>query len=187
MVSVFGNDGEVAAIAAAISTGARLHVTLPNGARTAIHLGDNPATFRGHIAITGRPRPLRHLLAFSETVTQNGSDGKVFVLHNYAPLIWANVISFMGLPAIPEWASAGLDMLREKNLVRELEGFNCSPVIVAVPREELLAWIGDQVRADNLLFPLENGPVRWPAYGAHDLLSAPPEEFKSLTAEEVGF
>ena len=187
MLSVFGNDGEIAAIAAAISTGSHLTAKLPDGTRTSIHLGDKPATFRGQIAVPGRPRPLRHLLAFSETVTQNGSDGTVFVLHNRASLIWASVVSFMGLPAVPEWAVSGLEMLREKGLIREIDGFNCSPVIVKIPREELLDWIGKEVRTSNLFFPSANGPVKWPAYSAQDMLSGPPEEFMGLTAKEVGF
>ncbi len=179
MLSVFGNDAEVAAVAAAISSGAKLHAKLPDGTQASLQLGEKPATFRGQISIPSRTRPLRHLLAFSETVTRNGADGSVFVLHNDAPLIWASVISFLGLPATPEWASRGLEMLRDKKLIRELKGFRCTPVIVTVSREDLLAWIGDEIRASNFCLPAANGPVKWPPFDVQDLL------FKSGTSGAV--
>jgi hypothetical protein len=102
----------------------------------------------------------------------NGTAGSVTVLHNDATLIWATVISFLGLPALPEWAGAGVQMLRNTEKIREIAGFNCSPVTVTITREELLKWIGSQVEGNLLNLPEAAGPIIWPAYGIKDLLSA---------------
>jgi hypothetical protein len=103
---------------------------------------------------------------------QNGTNGSVTVLHNDDTLIWATVISFLGLPALPDWAEPGVQMLRDTEKIREIIGFNCSPVTVTITREELLQWIGLQVAEKMLFLPEAAGPVRWPSYGIKDLLSA---------------
>jgi hypothetical protein len=103
---------------------------------------------------------------------QNGTNGSVTVLHNDDTLIWATVISFLGLPALPEWAGPGVQMLRNTEKIREIIGFNCSPVTVTITREELLSWIGTQIAEKMLVLPEAAGPVIWPAYGIKDLLSA---------------
>jgi hypothetical protein len=172
MLSLFGNDSEMAAVSGAISTGARLTAKLPDGTQLELHMGEKPTTYRGHLAIPGRQRPVRHTLCFSEALMLNGTAGFVTVLHNEDTLIWATVISFLGLPALPEWAGAGVQMLRDTEKIREITGFNCSPVTVTITREELLKWIGSQVKGKLLRFPDASGPIIWPAYGIKDLLSA---------------
>jgi len=172
MLSVIGNDSEMAAISGAISSGARLTAKLPDGAQLDLHMGEKPTTYRGHLAISGRQRPVRHILCFSNALMLNGAAGSVTVLHNDDTLIWATVISFLGLPATPEWSGAGVQMLRDTQKISEITGFNCSPVTVTVTREELLLWIGEQVKGGLLTIPEENGPVIWPVYGIKDLLRA---------------
>ena len=172
MLSLFGNDSEMAAVSGAISTGSRLTAKLPDGTRLELNMGEKPTTYRGHLAIPGRLRPVRHILCFSEALMLNGTAGSVTVLHNDDTLIWATVISFLGLPALPEWAGAGVQMLRNTEKIREIAGFNCSPVTVTITREELLKWIGSQVEGKLLNLPEAAGPIFWPAYGIKDLLSA---------------
>jgi hypothetical protein len=172
MLSLFGNDSEMAAVSGAISSNSRLTAKLPDGSRLELFMGEKPTTYRGHLSIPGRTRPVRHVLCFSEALMQNGTAGSVTVLHNDDTLIWATVISFLGLPAMPEWAGAGVQMLRNTEKIREITGFNCSPVTVTTSREELLKWIGSQVKEKLLFLPDAEGPVIWPAYGINDLLSA---------------
>jgi len=81
-------------------------------------MGQKPTTYRGHLSIPGRLRPVRHILCFSEALMQNGTNGSVTVLHNDDTLIWASVISFLGLPALPEWAGPGVQMLRNTEKIR---------------------------------------------------------------------
>jgi len=176
MLSIFGNDAEIAAISAAISTGAQLTAMLPDGTTKHLSLGDDVTNYRGHIQIADRKRPIRHLLSFSKALTQNGMDGKVYLLYNDPALIWATVISFLGLPATPEWADAGVQMLSQTGKIEQMTGFNCTPVAVKVAREELLAWIGEQVRAGALEFPAKSGPIFWPRYDVQHLVPLPEED-----------
>ena len=180
MLSIFGNDSEMAAVSGAISTNSRLTAKLPDGVRFELFMGEKPTTYRGHLSIPGRQRPVRHILCFSEALMQNGANGSVTVLHNDDTLIWASIISFLGLPALPEWAGAGVQMLRDTEKIQEITGFNCSPVTVTVDRKELLDWIGSQIKEKLLFLPDTAGPVIWPSYGINDLL------FPSAVEENAG-
>src|SRR5580765_7013986 len=70
LLSVVGNDQEIAAIAAAISDDARFYASGPQFNRIMISLGKEADVFRGTINIPGRRRPLRHLVAVSEDMSQ---------------------------------------------------------------------------------------------------------------------
>ena len=176
MLSIFGNDAEIAAISAAISTNASLTAKLPDGTYKTLSLGDHVTNYRGTIQLPGRQRPLRHLLSLSQELMQNGLDGKVFLLNNDHSLLWATVISLMGLPATPDWTGPGVDFLYCSGMVEELQGFNCSPIAIKLNREDLLHWIGDQVRCGALAFPSQQGPIRWPRYTTEYLIRSPEEE-----------
>jgi len=82
MLSLFGNDSEMAAVSGAISINSRLTAKLPDGSRLELFMGEKPTTYRGHLSIPGRLRPVRHILCFSEALMQNGTAGSVTVLHN---------------------------------------------------------------------------------------------------------
>ena len=73
-------------------------------------------------------------------------------------------------------------MLRHTEKIQEITGFNCSPVTVT-DREELLRWIGSQVKEKLLFLPDAEGPVIWPSYGINVLLfSLTVEEFPGIAA-----
>lgn len=171
MVSIFGNDAEVAAFSAAIASDLPLMVTTPEGENHTLRLGEKPVAYRGHIQIPGRPKPVRHLLALSQNILQNGMNGKVYLLDSDPALVWATVISFLGLPATPEWAAEGVKWLSQTGKIKEMQGHSCSPLVIEVSREDLLGWIGDGVRSKLLPFPKENGPIFWPRYSLSDILT----------------
>jgi hypothetical protein len=173
MLSLFGNDSEMAAISGAISTGQRLTAELPDGEILKLYMGERATSYRGHLLIPGHKRPVRHMLCFSSKLMVNGGDGSVTVLHNDDTLIWASVISFLGLPAMPEWSGPGVQMLRNTEKITHITGFNCSPVTVTVTREDLLSWIGSEVKGGLLTVPEKSGPVFWPSYGLSDILTPP--------------
>jgi hypothetical protein len=173
MLSYFGNDAEIAAISAAISSNTSLTLMLPDGSERRVALGEKIVNYRGSIQIPGHPRPVRHVLSFAQDMLQNGMEGKVFLLNDDPRLIWATVISFLGLPATPEWAEAGVKMLRSREKFKELEGLNCSPAVISIAREELLSWIGEQIKMGTLPFPETAGPVQWPRYQVTDLFPTP--------------
>lgn len=103
-------------------------------------------------------------------------DGTVYLLYDDPALIWATVISFLGLPATPQWADAGVRMLSQTGKIEQMTGFNCTPIAVKVAREELLAWTGEQVQDGALNFPEKSGPIFWPRYDAQHLVPLPEED-----------
>lgn len=68
MLSIFGNDAEITAISAAISTGAQLTAMLPDVTTRHLSLGDEVTNYRGHIETADRERPIRLLLSFSKAL-----------------------------------------------------------------------------------------------------------------------
>ena len=75
LLSVVGNDQEIAAIAAAISDEARFYATGPDFSRFMTSLGQEAEVFRATINISGRRRPLRHLVAVSDELSQTRCGG----------------------------------------------------------------------------------------------------------------
>src|SRR3989442_15567736 len=71
---------EIGAIAAAFGNGDMFTVIDPNGAETLVALGEKPLLFRGSIAVAGRKRPLRHLVACSQELAATSSDGKLLLM-----------------------------------------------------------------------------------------------------------
>ena len=181
MVSLFGNDAEIAAFQAAIQSDLPLQAIDPQGRHHTLQLGEKAATYRGNIQIPGRARPLRHLLAFSKRILQNGTEGSVYLLDRDPHLVWATVVSFLGLPATPEWAQAGVKWLSDSGKLIEMEGYGCEPITVQTTREEMLAWIGEGVRLRALPFPKHDGPIFWPQFGLKDIISS-----AAMDEEETG-
>lgn len=171
MLSIFGNDAEVAGFQGALISRTPMMATTPDGKQFSIDMGDKVATFKGHIQIPGRPRPIRHLVAFSQALTQNGMDGRVFLFNRRPDIAWATIISFLGLPATPDWAEKGMKWLEDSEKLSQLESYGCSASVVMVSRDELLRWIGDGIRSGELNFPQQSGPVIWPQYKLRDLFS----------------
>jgi len=75
LLSVIGNDQEVAAIAAAIADEARFYASGPDVHRLMITLGNEAEVFRSSMSIPGRRRPLRHLVAISEELSKTRAGG----------------------------------------------------------------------------------------------------------------
>lgn len=171
MVSIFSNDSEISAFAAAIIADVPLIAQTPDGQHHTLRFGEKAATYKGHIQLPGRQRPLRHLLAFSRAILQNGTEGKVYMLNQQRDLVWATIVSYLGLPAVPEWADAAIQWLKMSGKMVEMEGYQCSPFSVSTTREEMLEWIGYNVKEKHLPFPEYDGPIFWPRYGLENIVS----------------
>lgn len=170
VLSLFGGDSEIAAFSGALSMGESIEITLPDGATYSASMGDKAVTYRGHLKVPGSDRPVRHLLALSQEVVQNGLLGSVYLLQKDPKLVWAAVASLVGIPATPAWAEKAVAWLEREGKIEAMDGFGCAPIKVTVNREELLEWIGEGVWKGSLPFPEQNGPVLWPAYGLNSLL-----------------
>src|SRR5204862_928706 len=116
---------EIGAIAAAFGNGDMFTVIDPNGAETLVALGEKPLLFRGSIAIAGRKRPLRHLVACSQELADMSSDGKLLLISDSDDdrFIWSSLVSHYGLPATPEWGPWLLAELRSQRRIHSLPGF----------------------------------------------------------------
>jgi hypothetical protein len=113
-VSVIGGDLEIGAVAAAFGNGDLFTVVDPTLVESIVSLGDKPLLFRGSIAIAGRKRPLRHLVACSQELAESNADGKLLLLSNEDRFIWSSLVSHYGLPATPEWGTWTLAELRSQ-------------------------------------------------------------------------
>ena len=66
LISVIGGDTQIAAISAAISLGDRFMIEGPGVPPVRVCLERNAEVYKGAIQVSGRKRPLRHLIGLSE-------------------------------------------------------------------------------------------------------------------------
>ncbi|HZQ18929.1 MAG TPA: hypothetical protein VFA90_09415, partial [Terriglobales bacterium] len=161
-VSVVGGDIEIGAIAAALGNGDMFTVMDPAGGENIVALGEKPLLFRGSVAVAGRKRPLRHLVACSQGLAGTTADGKLLLASDDDSFIWSSWVSHYGLPATPEWGPWMLGELRSQKRVHALLGFGYRGVAISATRKQLLALLSRGLRTRKLRFPPENGPVEWP-------------------------
>src|SRR6267378_7606886 len=76
LVSMIGGDAEIGALWAAVTEGALFHIQLTGGTPIAASLGLEAQCYRGSLAVLGRKRPARHLVAVSAELakTKPGAD-----------------------------------------------------------------------------------------------------------------
>jgi hypothetical protein len=160
LVSVFGGDQEVGAIAAAIADEQRFQISLPGGAELFGFLGEKPVMYRASLQIPGRKRPVRHLVAVSQTLfgTTLGADGQSrrTILYDGSPefVLYRLAVRF-GLPALPEWAEWFQADLDRRVLVEELLGFNCSPVAIKGTKLRMLRILSTGIKRRLIAVPPE--------------------------------
>jgi hypothetical protein len=160
LVSVFGGDQEVGAIAAAIADEQRFQISLPSGAELFGFLGEKPVMYRASLQIPGRKRPVRHLAAVSQTLfgTTLGAGGQArrTILYDGSPEFALHRLAVrFGLPALPEWAEWFRADLDRRGLVEELLGFNCSPVAIKGTKLRMLRILSTGIKRKLIAVPPE--------------------------------
>lgn len=175
LLSAFGNDAEIGAVTAAIYEDHALELIFPDGSKSTARFGKHVTCCKGVLKAPSYPRPVRHLLASSQTLQANGAAGRTIVM-NYGEdtldIVWSTLVSLLGLPADPRWAGYILAQLDVDDRVQRISGIGCQPAIIQATRADLLARVGKAL-ADGLLpFPDKNGPVVWPRYTLDHLLHA---------------
>ena len=170
LVSVFGNDSDIGAITAAVHEKASFSVSFPDGETKEVSLGEKPCCYRGSVSLPGRKHPIRHLVAISQELHMNGNAGRTILKRYRREEAWAILVSFLGLPAVPEWADSVLPILERDGRIAEIDGIGCRPVVVHATTEELLDWVGAQLRSRALTFPDSRGEIRWPRYSVTEAL-----------------
>ena len=147
LLSVIGNDQEVAAIAAAIADEARFYASGPDVNRLMITLGKEAEVFRSSMSIPGRRRPLRHLVAISEELSKTRAGGnptarRTILCDDDRAFLLYRIGARFGLPVLPEWSEWFGQMLEHKNTIEPLIGIGCTPVVVKGTKKRFLGWIG---------------------------------------------
>ncbi|WP_420236850.1 hypothetical protein ACOBR2_14595 [Telmatobacter bradus] len=182
LISVFGNDSDVGAITAAVHEKATFTLTFPDGEVKEVSLGEHASCYKGAVSLPDRKHPVRHLVAVSEALYTNGGVGRTILLGYQLDQAWTTLVSFLGLPADPSWAEHVLGIVEAEERIKPLDGIGCQPVLISATTEELLEWIGDELRSGALSFPERNGPIVWPRFS---LKSSP--NLPLPTAQSIGF
>lgn len=165
-VSMIGGDAEIGALGAAVTEGALFHIHLPGGTPLTASLGLDAQCFRGSVAVPGKKRPARHLIAVSAELarTKPGADreGARTILCDDDPVfVLYRVASRYGLPVVPEWAPWFMRELNQQKAIRPLMGLGCSPVVVKGNKQTFLGWIGKALKQRLICIPKENGAIHW--------------------------
>jgi hypothetical protein len=166
LVSMIAGDAEIGALWAAVTEGALFHIQLPGGTPIAASLGLEAQCFRGSVAVPGRKRPARHLVALSAELakTKPGADreGIRTVLCNDDPAFVLYRVAYRyGLPAVPDWAPWFMRELNQRKAITPLLGLGCSPVLVRGNKQTFLKWIGRALSKCLIRIPEENGSISW--------------------------
>jgi len=166
LVSVIGNAQEIAAIAAAISEDARFYASGPGFERSIITLGEEAEVFRSSIAVPGRRRPVRHLVAVSAELsrTRAGTEpsARRTVLCDSAPAFLRYRLGVrFGLPILPEWSEWFGGELARRNALEPLIGVGCRPVLVKGTKKRFLGWIGHALKRGVIRIPPDQGCPTW--------------------------
>jgi hypothetical protein len=174
VLSVFGNDSDVGAITAAVHEKATFALTFPDGTIKEVTLGEHASCYKGAVTLPNRKHPVRHLLAISQEIHNNGTAGRTLLLRYRRDEAWATLVSLLGIPADPAWADHVMGVVEEKKRIEQIDGIGCEPVRILATTEEMMEWIGEGLRSGSLKFPTSIGPVRWPRFAVTELLRPVP-------------
>ena len=165
LISVVGGDTQISAISAAISMGDCFLVEGAEVEPIRVCLERNAQCFRGSIQLSGRKKPLRHLVGMSEEFASgnlSAGSGRTILAGSNERFVWSSIAHLYGIPGIPEWADWFQEELIAHRALTPLLGIGCDPVIIRGRKEEFLDWLSWGVESGAVRFPEETGPVSWP-------------------------
>jgi hypothetical protein len=171
-ISVIGGDTQISAVSAAISMGERFMVEAPGVEPIRVSLERNAQCFKGSLQMTGRKKPLRHLIGISEEFAGGASSvsDRTLLADSGALFVWASLAEIHGIPGVPEWADWFLGQLQKHKALVPLVGVGCNPVLAKGNKEQFLSWLSDGVWGGDLPFPQESGPIHWPSFDLQQVL-----------------
>jgi hypothetical protein len=161
LVSVVAGDTEIGALSAAFGSHDPFTVIDPAGTEKIVSLGESPTCFRGALNISGRKRPLKHMVALSQEMIGNSGQERLLLIANEPTFVWSSLVLHFGLPAVPDWADWFLSELHSRKCIQPMMGFGYKGIAVKINREELLKLIEHGLRKRRLGFPPRNGSVQW--------------------------
>jgi hypothetical protein len=157
-------DTQIAAIGAAISM-SDFMVEGPGLLPTRVCLKRNAQCFKGSIQLSGRKKPLRHLIDLSEEFAsgnRSATSGRTLPASSDKGFIWASIADIYGIPSVPEWAYWFQGELNTHHPIAPTLGIGCSPIIIKGDKTQFLDWLSWGVDSEAIRFPADNGPVYWP-------------------------
>jgi hypothetical protein len=172
LISVIGGGTQISAISAAISMGDRFMVEGPDVLPTRVCLERNAQCFKGSIQVSGRKKPLRHLIGVSEefaTASLSANSGRTLLAGSGRQFVWASIAQIYGIPGVPEWAGWFHEELKAHHAVIDALGIGCDPVIIKGTKELFLDWLGWGVEGGAIQFPVGAGSIRWPRLSVQEL------------------
>jgi hypothetical protein len=161
VISVFGSDVDIGSIWAAIAGQELLTVSGPGIEQRRVSLGKDPRVFRGTIAVAGRSRSIRHLMALSAQMADDTDVGRIIVSECDPEFVLYRISQRLGLPVHPSWAKWFWAMLKQHKRTKPLDGLGYQPIAIAGTKQEFLEWIGDAVKEKVIEIPDENDSIRW--------------------------
>ena len=176
LISVIGGDTQISAISAAISLGDRFMIEGPQFPPVRVCLERNAQCFKGSIHLSGRKKPLRHLIGLSEEFASGNTlatSGRTLLASSDKGLVWASIADIYGIPGIPQWADWFEGELNTHHAIVPALGIGCNPVIIKGEKEQFLDWLSWGVESDAVRLPDEPGPIHWPAMSLEDMFVRP--------------
>ncbi len=172
LISVIGGDTQISAISGAISLGDRFMIEGPQVSPVRVCLERNAQCFKGSILLSGRKKPLRHLIGLSEefaSANRSATSGRTLLASSDKELVWASVADIYGIPGIPEWAGWFEGELNTHHAIAPMLGIGCNPVLIKGQKEQFLDWLSWGVESEAIAFPETVGSIRWPSTSAQDM------------------
>ena len=113
--------------------------------------------------VSGRKRPLRHLVSCSQGLADKTSDGRLLLVSDDQLFVRSSLECHDGLPVTPAWGPWVISQLQQQKRIQQLPGFEYAGVAIEAKRKDLLALLRRGLRNHQLVFPPSNGAVEWPA------------------------
>lgn len=166
LISVFGNDQEIAAIAAALTDTSWFNISGPGLPEMAVSLGEKAIVFRASVTVAGRKRPLRHLVALSEELGARYAAGdrkaqRTILCDDRPEFILHRISAQFGLPAVLGWSEWFTSELRRIGAVEQLVGLGCSPVAVKGSKKRFLALLTRGLKLNRIHLPENDSTMGW--------------------------
>ena len=160
LVSIVAGDTEIGALAAAFASHDPFTVIDPDGNEKIVSLGESPTCFRGAINISGRKRPLKHLVALSQEMTGATSQDRLLLVSDEPGSSGRRLCCTSDFPRCQSGPTGFWRSCIHARGCSPL-GFGYQGVAVKTNRQELLKLIEQGLKQKKLSFPLVNGPVQW--------------------------
>jgi len=176
LISVIGGDTQVAAVRAAISMGDSFMVEAPEVQPIRVCLGRKSECFKGSLQLSGRKKPLGHLIALSEELMSpnlSPNSGRTLLAASDRQFVWASITRIFGIPGVPEWDAWFMDELSRHQALIPLLGIGCSPLIIKGDKRQFLDWLSWGIESDAIRLPAATGSIGWPVLRLQDAFLSP--------------